>query len=349
MKKEVFFKIKYSLAFLLAFFVLPAVFAEQHLLEEKASEAGMTLYWDTLSSSGIIEKNGHQISFQAENPLCMLDSVALIITDAPVLKDGKLYVTDEFISSAEEYFKSTSSADGFKIGAILIDPGHGGKDPGASGTFKVNGKNIKVQEKDVVLSIGKMLYSKLKAAYPEKQIIMTRYGDTFPQLSERTDIANSVKLAPKEAILYVSIHANASLNKASSGYEVWYLSPGYRRTVLDKSAAEGDKSLFPILNSMMEEEFTTESILIAKFIMDGLEAQIGNLSKARGIKAEEWFVVRNANMPSVLVEVGFVTNEKEALNLNSEPYLQKIALGIYNGISAFVTHFERSRGFIYTK
>ena len=187
------------------------------------------------------------------------------------------------------------------------------------------------------------------AFYPEKQIIMTRYGDTFPQLSERTEIANNVKLGQNEAILYVSIHANASLNKASSGYEVWYLSPGYRRTVLDKSAAEGDKTLFPILNSMMEEEYTTESILIAKFIMDGMGAQIGNVSKARGIKAEEWFVVRNANMPSVLIEVGFVTNEKEALNLNNDAYLQKISLGIYNGINAFVTHFERSRGFTSAK
>ncbi len=347
MKKEFSLKNRCFLVFF-AFFCVP-LFAGQHLLNEKAAESGMTLYWDTLSASGIIEKNGHQISFQAENPLCMLDSSALIITDAPVLKDGMLYVTDGFISSAEEYFKSAGGADGFKIGAILIDPGHGGKDPGASGTFKVNGKTIKVQEKDVVLSIGKMLYSRLKAAYPEKQIIMTRYGDTFPQLSERTDIANNVKLGANEAILYVSIHANASLNKASSGYEVWYLSPGYRRTVLDKSATGGDNSLFPILNSMMEEEYTTESILIAKFIMDGLGAQIGNLSKARGIKAEEWFVVRNANMPSVLVEVGFVTNEKEALNLNTESYLQKIALGIYNGISAFVTHFERSRGFISVK
>ena len=347
MKKEFSLKNRCFLVFF-AFFCVP-LFAGQHLLNEKAAESGMTLYWDTLYASGIIEKNGHQISFQAENPMCMLDSSALIITDAPVLKDGKLYVTDGFISSAEEYFKSAGGADGFKIGAILIDPGHGGKDPGASGTFKVNGKTIKVQEKDVVLSIGKMLYSRLKAAYPEKQIIMTRYGDTFPQLSERTDIANNVKLGANEAILYVSIHANASLNKASSGYEVWYLSPGYRRTVLDKSATGGDNSLFPILNSMMEEEYTTESILIAKFIMDGLGAQIGNLSKARGIKAEEWFVVRNANMPSVLIEVGFVTNEKEALNLNTESYLQKIALGIYNGISAFVTHFERSRGFISVK
>lgn len=336
------------LAAIMLFSVIPA-FSERYLLADKAAQSGMTLYWDTLSSSGIIEKNGHQISFQAESSLCLLDSSALIITDAPVVEDGKVFVTENFVSSAEEYFKSSTDADGFKIGAILIDPGHGGKDPGASGTVKVNGKTVKVQEKDVVLKIGKSLYSKLKSAYPDKQIIMTRYGDTYPKLSERTDIANSVKLAPKEAILYVSIHANASLNKASSGYEVWYLSPGYRRTVLDKSAAEGDNSLFPILNSMMEEEYTTESILMSKFIMDGLSAQIGSQSKARGIKAEEWFVVRNANMPSVLIEVGFVTNEKEALNLNSDAYLQKIALGIYNGISAFVTHFERSRGFISTK
>lgn len=347
MKKDKFIKIIYFFAFL-TFFCANA-FSDDYLLLEKASEKGMSLFWDPLTSSGIIEKNGHQISFQAENPLCMLDGTAFILTDSPFFKDGKLFVTDKFISSAEEYFKAKENDSGFKIGAILLDPGHGGKDPGASGTFKVNGKTIKVQEKDVVLNIGKMLYSKLKTAYPEKQIIMTRSGDTFPELSERTDIANNVKLKENEAILYVSIHANASLNKSSSGYEVWYLSPGYRRTVLDKSLTDGDKTLFPILNSMMEEEYTTESILIAKFIMDGLASEIGNLSKARGIKAEEWFVVRNANMPSVLIEVGFVTNEKEALNLNSESYLQKVSLGIYNGISAFVTHFERSRGFISTK
>ena len=99
------------------------------------------------------------------------------------------------------------------------------------------------------------------------------------------------------------------------------------------------------MNSMMEEEYTTESILIAKFIMDGLAAQIGSLSQPRGIKAEEWFVVRNSNMPSVLVEVGFVSNYEEAKLLNDESYLQKTAFGIYNGIAAFVTHFERSRGF----
>ena len=103
------------------------------------------------------------------------------------------------------------------------------------------------------------------------------------------------------------------------------------------------------LNEMMEEEYTTESILIAKFIMDGLNSQLGSKTVSRGIKAEEWFVVKNSKMPSVLVELGFLTNYEEACNLNDTAYLQKSALGIYNGISAFVTHFERSRGFTGTK
>ncbi len=95
----------------------------------------------------------------------------------------------------------------------------------------------------------------------------------------------------------------------------------------------------------MEEEYTTESILIAKFIMDGLNAQIGSKTVSRGIKAEEWFVVKNSKMPSVLIELGFVSNPAEAALLNDKAYLQKSALGIYNGITAFVSHFERSRGF----
>lgn len=340
---------KKSLFALLSFFVFTAynIFASENnrILIDQAAESGITFYWDTLSSSGILEKNGHQISFRIDDPLIVLDNSAMSITDAPSIEGGVIKVSKDFVSTAEQYFKDREDGSGFKIGAILIDPGHGGKDPGAAGTIKVDGKPVKVQEKDVVLNIGNMLCSKLKANYPDKQILMTRSTDKFLQLNERTEIANNVKLGPNEAIIYVSIHANASLDKKSSGYEVWYLSPGYRRTVLDKNSAEEDKSLFSILNSMMEEEYTTESILIAKFIMDGLEVQIGKDSKARGIKAEEWFVVRNSKMPSVLIEVGFVTNEKEAANLNSKAYLQRTATGIYNGISAFVTHFERSRGF----
>ena len=313
-------------------------------LLEKSKNSGMTIYWDSLSETGMIEKNGHQLSFRNGEGLVLLDSIRVMITDAPELRDNQLYVSKKFLDDSEEFFNQKSELP-FKVGAILIDAGHGGKDPGALKTYKINGKNVTIQEKDITLKVAKMLAERLKAAYPGKQIILTRNSDKFLSLGERTDIANGVKVGENEAVLFISVHVNSSLNKTSSGYEVWYLSPGYRRNVLDKSAVDGDPNLFPILNSMLEEEYTTESIMIAKFIMDGLQAKIGKESTARGIKAEEWFVVRNSNMPSVLIELGFISNEKEALLLNDDRYLKKATLGIYNGIAAFITHFERSQGF----
>ena len=325
------------------------LFAQSLSLLDQSVQKGQTLYWDTLSQSGVLEKNGKQVSFRAASNVILLDNEKFSFSDAPQIQGGQIVVTPKFIQDAEEWFNARpASGENFKVGAILIDPGHGGKDPGASMTHKINGKNVTVKEKDVNLSVAKMLAARLKAAYPQKQIIMTRDKDVFISLQQRTEIANAVKLKDHEAVLYISIHVNSSLDKKARGYEVWYLSPGYRRTVLDHGKAD-DPKLFPILNSMMEEEYTTESILIAKFIMDGLAAQIGSLSSSRGIKAEEWFVVRNSNMPSVLVEVGFVSNYEEAKLLNEESYLQKTAFGIYNGIAAFVTHFERSRGFTGTK
>ena len=326
-------------------FLCASVFAANDIdLLENGKKTGMTIYWDSLSESGMIEKNGHQLSFRNGEKMVLLDSVKMMITDAPELRNNQLYVSKKFLDDSEEFFNQKSELP-FKVGAILIDAGHGGKDPGALKTYKINGKNVTIQEKDITLKVAKMLAERLKAAYPGKQIILTRDKDVFLSLGERTDIANNVKVGENEAVLFISVHVNSSLNKTSSGYEVWYLSPGYRRNVLDKSAVDGDENLFPILNSMLEEEYTTESIMIAKFIMDGLQAQIGKESTARGIKAEEWFVVRNSNMPSVLIELGFVSNEKEALLLNDEKYLKKATLGIYNGIAAFITHFERSQGF----
>lgn len=317
-------------------------------LLEQAKTSGMTVYWDSLSESGMIEKNGHQISFRNGEALVLLDSYTMMITDAPEIKENNIYVTKKFIDDSEQFFNQKNELP-FKVGAILVDAGHGGKDPGALKTYKINGKDVTIKEKDINLKVAKMLAEKLKSAYPQKQIILTRSTDKFLALSERTDIANNVKVGENEAILFISIHVNSSLNKTSNGYEVWYLSPGYRRTVLDKSVAEGDKNLFTIMNSMLEEEYTTESIMIAKFIMDGLQAQIGKDSVARGIRAEEWFVVKNSNMPAVLIELGFVSNEKEAMLLNDDKYLKKETLGIYNGIAAFVTHFERSQGFTAVK
>ncbi len=339
---------KINLIFILSLFCNFIFAANDIALLDKSKTNGMSLYWDSLSECGILEKNGHQLSFRNGESLVLLDSIKMMITDAPEIKNNQLFVSTKFLSDAEEFFNQKSEVP-FKVGAILIDAGHGGKDPGALKTYKINGKDVTIREKDINLKVAKMLYERLHAAYPQKQIILTRSTDVFLTLGERTDIANNVKVGENEAVLFISIHVNSSLNRSSSGYEVWYLSPGYRRTVLDKSAADNDKNLFTIMNSMLEEEYTTESIMIAKFIMDGLQAQIGKESTARGIRAEEWFVVKNSNMPAVLIELGFVSNQKEALLLNDEKYLKKATLGIYNGITAFVTHFERSQGFTSVK
>lgn len=335
-------KIVYSLLFSLSF----SVFAVNDLkLLDTAKNQGMIVYWDSLSETGIVEKSGHQVSFRKDDSLIIMDNTKLKITDAPEIKNNTILVSQQFMKDVQNYFDIQNNNGGFKVGAIIIDAGHGGKDPGALKTYNINGKNITIKEKDINLKVAKMLYEKLKTSYPDKKIVLTRSTDVFLELSERTDIANNVKVKENEAIIFISIHVNSSLNKSSSGYEVWYLSPGYRRNVLDKSVAQEDKSLYTILNGMMEEEYTTESIMIANFIMDGLQPQIGKDSKSRGVKAEEWFVVKNSNMPAVLVELGFVSNEKEAKLLNDDKYLKKATLGIYNGMAAFITHFECSRGF----
>ena len=345
--------------------LIPLYAAEAEInLSQKAQEIGMNVYWDPFTQACVLEKDGKQISFQSGGNYIIEDYATIVQKAAPVVKNGELIANVSFYTEVLHFFNNTdygtaeektqpffgaeSLEQSFRIGAIVIDPGHGGKDPGASATHIVNGKEVTVVEKDVNLKIGLALYEQLKKAYPRKKIKMTRDKDVYISLEERTEFANSIKLEENEAILYVSIHVNASLDKAANGYEVWYLSPGYRRHVIDASASE-DKTILSILNGMMEEEFTIESRLMATFIQNGIKAQVGDLSIDRSIKEEEWFVVKNVNMPSVLIETGFLTNEKEALLLADQSYLQKLTFGIYNGLQAFIAHFEDTRGFTGTR
>ena len=321
--------------------------AETVNLIETAKKSNIDVYWDSMSRSGILEKNGRQLSFQIDQSIILEDCKKLALWDAPTIENGILVASKQFINKAEAFFGTKQTVDStsvYNIEAILIDPGHGGKDPGAQAVHKINGKDVTVREKDITLSVGKYLYDMLKKEYPNKQILMTRDTDTTLSLSQRTEIANAVPLKEKGAILYVSVHVNASLDKKASGFETWYLSPNYRRQVID-SSVKVDKSILPILNAMTEEEYTTESVLIANFINEGLQNSIGSFTASRGTKAEEWFVVKNSKMPAVLVEIGFLTNYSEACLMNDSTYLKKVANGIYNGLTSFVTHFEKSKGF----
>lgn len=317
-------------------------------LSDVAKQLSADLFWDPLSGSILLSKNGHLVSFRVDEPLVLFDYHDLALLDAPRRSGQGIFLSKSFSDRLASFFNTLPPPVSYRVGAILIDPGHGGKDPGAIGKALINGKSVDLAEKDVVLKVAKDVFARLSKQYPDKKIVLTRNRDTYPSLEERVELANSVKLDAHEAILYISIHANSAFNKSSSGFEVWYLTPDYRRTVIDKTDTETSEIL-PILNSMMEEEFTTESILIAKSIMEELDVKIGKQSQNRGIKEEAWFVVRNARMPSVLVELGFVSNPVEAKLLANDEYLQKCAGGIYNGISSFISNFEGSRGFTSTK
>jgi N-acetylmuramoyl-L-alanine amidase len=312
-----------------------------------ASRLKARLSYDPLTGYGVIEKPGARLGFALGVPWATFNWSKFLPVDPPAEGEGGLSFSASAVARIEKAFAEADaiSRSHFSIAAILIDPGHGGKDPGAIGELSVAGKKLRVVEKEVTLEISRKLYAALKAKYPDKQILITREGDSYPTLEDRVDMANSVDLAPNEAIIYVSIHANSSFNKNAKGFEVWYLNPEYRRTLVDPRKPGGPKQeIAPILNAMLEEEFTTESIILARNILSGLQAEVGADSQNRGIRADEWFVVRNARMPSVLIEAGFVTNAEEGKLLARDDYLARVADGVYNGLVDFVGYFESMRG-----
>ena len=330
-----------AVIFLLLVSVAPAFSAEKDVSAlETADRLGADLTWDPLSQEITLTVGDHTVQCRIGSPLVFFDYRETVIAQAPQMgTNAQPQLPAALFTQLENFFKQFDTGSFFRVGAILIDPGHGGRDPGTSGSYVENGKTVPVYEKNIALTVSLALYDMLRKSYPDKKILLTRSGDTYPSLEDRVEMANKVPLKKNEAILYISIHANAApFNKKPYGFEVWYLPADYRRDVIDKNAAS--KEIAHILNSMLEEEFSTESILIAKNISDGLEAQIGKESKNRGLKEKEWFVVRNAKMPSVLIELGFVTNPEEAKRLNTPSYLQKCAQGIYNGLTAFISRFE---------
>jgi N-acetylmuramoyl-L-alanine amidase len=330
------------------FFAAP-LFADKLVsLGDAMKQLDAEFIWDPFFSSGVISSHSHHASFSIANggdALIIYDNKILLKAPSPFLNGGNLYFPEPFIETLKVTFTESIERDSsrLRIAAIIVDPGHGGKDGGASGNVTVNGKKITALEKAITLNVSKQLFEKLRTTYPDKQLIMTRTGDTYPTLEDRVAKAHSVPLKENEAIIYISVHANASFNKNARGYEVWYLSPDYRRDVIDKKNQAEPSAILSIYNDLLEEQFTTESVLLSRLISEEFDKTFGKTIPSRGIKAEEWYVVRKARMPSVLVELGFVTNNEDAtLMLN---HSQDFSDAIYKGITDFVRRFETSGGF----
>jgi N-acetylmuramoyl-L-alanine amidase len=220
---------------------------------------------------------------------------------------------------------------GLKIGRIVIDAGHGGHD---SGTLGADG----IQEKDVVLDValrlGKLLHDRLGA-----EIVYTRADDTFIPLETRTAIANKA-----QADLFISIHANSSQDASARGVETYYLNFTSDPTALDVAARENavsDQSihqLSDLVKKIALKDKIAESREFAADVEGSLYAglQKGNTGlKDRGVKKAPFVVLIGANMPSILAEISFVTNPKDADQLQQPEYRERVAESLYKGVARY--------------
>ena len=330
-------------------------------IDETLKELGVILSWDPFFASGVLNKGENRLKFYAgipgERGPALFNGRDVLTVPLPYIEEGTLRFPEAFVAAAKSSFSPVApnpapkNNEHFRIAAIVIDPGHGGKDPGATGdhtTHTMAGKKHTLVEKDIVLKVSKKLASLLSAAYPGKKILLTRNNDTYPTHPERVKVANAVPLKDNEAIIFISIHANAVVAKGSSarGYEIWYLPPETQRELIDREKFTGNNEVIPILNDMLQAEFISESIRLGQFILSHFKEVFGNRIPSRGMKAENWYVVKNARMPAILVELGFLSNIEDAKLMVDEKHLNLFSEALYKGITDFVTEFEQSGGYI---
>lgn len=330
------------------FFLAPFLYAQYIGITEMLEEDDILLQWDSVKETGHLIHDNTEITFKINTPFVIVNYQKKVMIDPIIRQKGQILLPAATFNQIKELFKEHEALQQMmkKVDAIILDPGHGGKDPGAVGTFQKGKATVSLYEKDIVLKTALILEKLLKAQFPDKKIILTRSDDRFIKLEDRSEIANNIDIRENDAILFISLHANSGFNRKTRGFEVWHLPPTYRRVLIDEKKADpGEKEIMPILNTMLEEEFLVESIKLASYILENLEEQVGDVSENRGLKEEAWSVVRKANMPSLLIELGFLSNQEEAALMAQENYLNKLAMGIYNGIVEFITRFENSKGF----
>ncbi len=225
---------------------------------------------------------------------------------------------------------------------IVIDPGHGGHDPGAVGLRGL-------YEKDVVLDIALKL-KEILLSNPLNEVILTRETDIFLSLEERTAIANK-----KNADLFVSIHANASPRRKAKGVETYLLNWADDEEAMRVAARENAISLNKmkainrqmqtdvldiIKSDLMRQNKRDESIKLAHYIQKSIVSTLNNNREDTldlGIKQALFYVLFGARMPSVLVEVSFISNPEEERLLSSDSYRMQIAEAIAEGLGKYIT------------
>lgn len=222
---------------------------------------------------------------------------------------------------------------GLGVRRIVIDPGHGGRDPGAMG----NG----LKEKDITLTVARRTAEQLRSAYGY-EVILTRDNDRTLPLEERTAIANT-----RKADLFVSIHVNAHPNKSTRGVETFYLNLATNTEAMRVAALENATTtmnisdLQDILTDLMQNSKIQESSVLAQYVQNRMVSGLRENSYSTtdlGVKQAPFYVLIGAEMPAVLAEISFISNHNDAQRLRQEKFLNEIAHQIADGITGYVEH-----------
>ncbi len=239
---------------------------------------------------------------------------------------------------------------------VVLDAGHGGKDPGNLGTGRVK-KTEKDVTLDVVMQVGKMI----EQNHPDVKVVYTRNADVFPTLKERVLIANKSK-----ADVFISVHCNANANSGAYGSESFVM--GLHKTEESLATAmKENASIFLednkgtdydgfdpnnpdtyIALSLRENVFLEQSADLAKNVQDLFRAKLGR--KDRGVKQAGYYVISFTNMPSILIELGFLTNPQEEDFLQGSAGKAQLSKSIYQAFAAYknATQVDLSGGVVET-
>lgn len=307
-------------------------------LKEICGQQGISCHWDTVSQIVWITSPYFKAQVLMNSQMVIINGEKIILSAPVKIKRSAVIVPFDFQRKLiEKTAKESQERKEYsirKIREIIIDAGHGGKDPGAIGSAGT-------EEKGIVLDIANRL-KRILEDYGIK-VKMTRSTDEFISLQERTEIASR-----SQADFFVSIHANSSPERSAQGMEVFSLRDlGYlekdeaqrkenHRLLFSQLAMKKyDADLEEILSDLLYNCKQTESPLLADYIVQGT-AQYAKI-KNRGLKDARFYVLRNTLIPSVLVEVGFLSNPQEEKLLKTSLHRQKIALGLAKSILEYAS------------
>jgi len=224
---------------------------------------------------------------------------------------------------------------------VVIDAGHGGKDPGGS-------RRKGLPEKSLNLAMAKDLESFLKSD-GRFDVLMTRTSDVFLSLDKRSQTANNW-----QADVFISLHANANRHKRENGYEVYFMSenatdPWAAETAEFENSVRGMEEPQPestagfLLHNLARNEYMNEAAHLAGMVAKGMDRKTP--VKNDGVKQAAFYVLRGTYSPAILVEMGYMTNASDVKNLNNAKVRKQMAKGIYEGI----VNYAKSRGRIADK